>query len=109
MYSEAPIKQRIMKESKIIEKSPLLAALLAEVHAFCKARRGRIGELATALDVAQPQVSAWLNRRAAPSGEITLQMQAWLARELEASASSRAEKVAAAPVRLAAALRGVRS
>jgi transcriptional regulator with XRE-family HTH domain len=59
---------------------PLLPALLADVAAFCQARHGRVSELADALGVLQPQVSAWLAGRKEPSGETTLQMQAWFGR-----------------------------
>ncbi len=52
---------------------------LAEVQNFCKAKRGRVSELAQYLGVAQPHVSAWLTGRQEPSGENTLQMQKWMA------------------------------
>lgn len=87
-------------------KSPLLSALLDDVQAFCKARRGRVAELATALGVAQPQISAWLTRRVEPSGEVTLQISAWLLRERECEDAARVAKIAAVPARLSAALKG---
>jgi DNA-binding transcriptional regulator YdaS (Cro superfamily) len=46
---------------------------------FCRARHGRVSELAAHLGIAQPHVSAWLTGRQQPSGEHTLQIQAWLA------------------------------
>ena len=87
------------------QKTPLLAALLDEVQEFCRARRGRVVALAAALGVAQQQCSAWLARKFEPSGEVTLQIQAWLAREREAEKSELAARIAAAPPRLAAALK----
>ncbi len=70
-------------------ETPLLDALLDEVQSFCKARRGRVSELAEALGVQQPQLSAWLARKRQPSGEITLKLQRWLA---EAPGREEAEK-----------------
>ena len=87
------------------QKTPLLPALLDEVQAFCKARRGRVVELAAVLDVAQPQLSAWLTRKLEPAGEVTLQMQDWLRREREAEKSELAAKIEAAPSRLGTALK----
>jgi transcriptional regulator with XRE-family HTH domain len=51
---------------------------LDEVQEFCKARRGRVAELAAELGVAQPQVSGWLNYSRQPSGEAALRIQRWL-------------------------------
>lgn len=73
------------------QETPLLDALLGEVQAFCKDRRGRVSELAEALGVQQPQLSAWLTRKRQPGGEIALQLQRWLA---EARARELAEKEA---------------
>jgi len=87
------------------QKTPLLAALLDDVQEFCKARRGRVVALAAALGVAQQQCSAWLSRKFEPSGEVTLQIQAWLAREREAEKAELAARIEAAPVRLASALK----
>ena len=98
------INQRLMKTD---QKTPLLAALLDDVQAFCKARRGRVVELAAVLGVAQSQCSAWLSRKFEPSGEVTLRIQAWLASEREAEKAELAARIEAAPARLAAALRGV--
>ena len=89
------------------QKTPLLDALLDEVQAFCAARRGRVVALADSLGVVQPQASAWLARRFVPSGEATLQMQAWLAAERAAEAREQADRPATPP-RLAAALHAAR-
>lgn len=91
---------------KTDQKTPLLAALLDDVQEFCKARRGRVVALADVLGVAQSQCSAWLSRKFEPSGEVTLQIQAWLWREREAEKAELAARIAAAPPRLAAALKG---
>ena len=87
------------------QKTPLLDALLDEVQAFCAARRGRVVALADALGVVQPQASAWLARRFVPSGEATLQIQAWLAREREAERAEIEARAEAAPARLAGVIR----
>ena len=87
------------------QKTPLLTTLLDDVQEFCRARRGRVAELAAALGVVQPQVSAWLTRRKEPAGEATLQMQAWLWREREAEKAKLAATIEAAPARLASALK----
>lgn len=63
-----------MKKSE----TPLLDALIEELQTFCKARRGRVSELAGHLGVKQPQLSAWLTKKRQPSGEATLQLQRWL-------------------------------
>jgi len=65
-------------------------------------------ELAGVLGVVQPQLSAWLTRRIEPSGEVTLQIQAWLWREREAEERERAARIATAPARLSAALKGAK-
>ena len=57
-----------------------MPSFLATLKEFCRAERGRVNELARHLGVAQPHVSAWLTGRQEPSGENTLQMQAWMAR-----------------------------
>ena len=57
-----------------------MPSFLDNVRQFCRAERGRVNELARYLGVAQPHVSAWLTGRQEPSGENTLQMQAWMAR-----------------------------
>ena len=59
-------------------ETPLLDALIEELQTFCKARRGRVAELAVHLGVKQPQLSAWLTKKRQPSGEATLQLQRWL-------------------------------
>ena len=84
---------------------PLLSALLAEIKTYCASRRGSVSKLASDLGTHQETVSAWLTHRQEPGGEFTLQMQAWLCREREAKKNARAVKSAAAPARLAAALR----
>lgn len=67
--------------------SPLLPVLLGELHAFCKAQKGRVNALAAALGTAQPTVSNWLRGVQEPGGEATLQMAAWLTREKAAEAA----------------------
>lgn len=57
-----------------------MPSFLVTLKEFCRAERGRVNELARHLGVAQPHVSAWLTGRQEPSGENTLQMQAWMAR-----------------------------
>ncbi len=52
---------------------------LQTLRSYCRAKQGRVGELAEYLGVAQPHVSAWLTGKQEPSGENTLQVQAWLA------------------------------
>jgi hypothetical protein len=89
------------------QKSPLLAAFLDDIRAFCGARRGRAAALALELKVAPSQLSAWLGGRFEPGGEVVLQMQGWLARERAAEALAAGARVAAAPARLRAAMRGV--
>ena len=46
----------------------LLSELITEVAEFCRARRGRVTQLAADLGVSQPHVSLWLSRRQEPSG-----------------------------------------
>ena len=60
-------------------ETPLLDVLIEELQTFCKARRGRVAELAEHLGVKQPQLSAWLTKKRQPGGEATLQLQRWLA------------------------------
>lgn len=79
-------------------------ALRAELRAFADARRGRIGELAGFLGVARPQVSAWLAGTVEPGAEVALGMLAWLGESRAAESKARADAVASAPARLAAAL-----
>lgn len=62
-------------------KESLLNQLLAEARAFCKQQRGRVTILADFLEVAQPQLSAWLAGKMEPGGEVTLKIQAWIAQE----------------------------
>ena len=57
-----------------------MPSFLIAVREFCRAERGRVSGLARHLGVAQPHVSAWLTGHQEPSGENTLQMQAWMAR-----------------------------
>lgn len=104
---EAKTTRKTGKTARCItgQKTPLLAAFLADVQAFCAARHGRVSELAAAAGVAQPHVSAWLHGKMEPGGEATLTIQAWIARERAAEEAARAVKVAAAPARLAAAMR----
>jgi hypothetical protein len=73
-----------------ISETPLLDALIEELQTFCKARRGRVAELAEHLGVKQPQLSAWLTKKRQPGGEATLQLQRWLAEEREAESRKNA-------------------
>lgn len=57
----------------------MMPDFIAGLAAFCRGRHGRVSELAAHLGIAQPHVSAWLTGRQQPSGEHTLQIQAWLA------------------------------
>lgn len=56
-----------------------MPGFISALAAFCHERHGRVSELAAHLGIAQPHVSAWLSGRQQPSGEHTLQIQAWLA------------------------------
>jgi hypothetical protein len=105
-HNDKPENPPISALSDSEQKTPLLTTLLDEVQEFCRARRGRVAELAAALGVLQPQASAWLTRRKEPAGEATLQIQAWLWREREAEKAELAARLAVAPPRLAAALKG---
>lgn len=62
------------------QTTPLLPLFMGELHAFCKARKGRVNALAADLQVAQPTISAWLNGHQEPGGEATLRMVQWLDR-----------------------------
>ena len=59
--------------------------LIEELTIFCKARRGRVGELAKALEVPSERVSNWLHGRYSPLPENRARMASWLeaARALE--------------------------
>jgi len=52
--------------------------LIEELKAFCKARRGRVGELAKALEVPSEQVSNWLHGRFNPLPDTRAGMASWL-------------------------------
>jgi DNA-binding transcriptional regulator YdaS (Cro superfamily) len=56
----------------------MMPDFIADLAVFCRGQHGRVSELAAHLGVAQPHVSAWLTGRQQPSGEHTLQIQAWL-------------------------------
>lgn len=56
-----------------------MPSFISEVATFCRAKHGRVTQLADHLGIAQPHVSAWLTGRQEPSGEHTLRIQAWLA------------------------------
>ncbi len=56
----------------------LMPSFIRELAAFCRAKHGRVTQLADHLGIAQPHVSAWLTGRQEPSGEHTLRIQAWL-------------------------------
>jgi len=102
---EAKTTRKTGKTARCItgQKTPLLAAFLADVQAFCAARHGRVSELAAAAGVAQPHVSAWLHGKMEPGGEATLTIQAWLAAERAAEAREHSPRPSDPP-RLAAAL-----
>jgi transcriptional regulator with XRE-family HTH domain len=80
---------------------------MGELHAFCKARKGRVNTLAADLQVAQPTISAWLNGHQEPGGEATLRMVQWLdrARAAEAAAQDANKANAATALKLLAARR----
>ena len=71
--------------------------LIADLAKFCRAKHGRVTELARHLGVAQPHVSAWLAGKQEPSGEHTLRIQRWLSTSKAAAARARA-KVAGEPM-----------
>ena len=52
--------------------------LIEELKIFCKARRGRVGDLAKALEVPSERVSNWLHGRYSPLPETRARMSAWL-------------------------------
>jgi transcriptional regulator with XRE-family HTH domain len=66
----------------------LLSDLITEVAGFCRARRGRVTQLAADLGVSQPHVSLWLSRRQEPSGENALRLQRWLTEQREAESKA---------------------
>ncbi len=73
------------------QPAPLLPVLMGELHAFCKARKGRVNTLAADLQTAQPTISAWINGKQEPGGEATLRMQQWLERAKAAEAAELAD------------------
>ena len=73
------------------QPAPLLPVFMGELHAFCKARKGRVNTLAADLQVAQPTISAWLNGHQEPGGEATLRMVQWLDRARAAEAAEFAD------------------
>lgn len=68
-----------------------MPVFVRELREFCRAERGRVSQLASHLGIAQPHVSAWLSGKQEPSGEHTLRIQAWLARERGTSAPAATE------------------
>lgn len=70
---------------------------LQTLKKFCRSKHGRVGELADFLGVAQPHVSAWLTGKQEPSGENTLQVQAWLAGFSSKEPASRRTRATTAP------------
>ena len=75
-------------------KKPTHDVLIEELTYFCKARRGRVRELANALEVPPEQVSNWLHGRFTPRPEIRALLESWLQtarlqekRELEEAAA----------------------
>jgi hypothetical protein len=73
------------------QTAPLLPVLMGELHAFCKARKGRVNTLAADLQTAQPTISNWLRGVQEPGGEATLRMQQWLERAKAAEAAELAD------------------
>jgi hypothetical protein len=73
------------------QPAPLLPVLMGELHAFCKARKGRVNALAADLQTAQPTISNWLRGVQEPGGEATLRMQQWLERAKTAEADELAD------------------
>lgn len=59
-------------------KNPAPDVLLEELTSFCKARRGRVGELAKALEVPSERVSNWLHGRFNPLPDTRARMASWL-------------------------------
>lgn len=80
-----------------VRQPPLMPDFLETLRSFCRAKHGRVGELADYLGVAQPHVSAWLAGKQEPSGENTLQVQAWLARPLSGEPPRRRSRAASKP------------
>ena len=52
--------------------------LIDELMSFCKARRGRVGELAKALEVPPERVSNWLHGRFSPLQDTRDRLASWL-------------------------------
>ena len=69
--------------------------LIEELKIFCKARRGRVGELAKALEVPSERVSNWLHGRYSPLPETRESMRTWL----EAARSQEKAELEAAAAR----------
>ena len=87
------------------QPAPLLPVLMGELHAFCKARKGRVNALAADLQTAQPTISNWLRGVQEPGGEATLRMQQWLERAKATDAAelaSSTDKTAAALAKISA-------
>lgn len=59
-------------------KNPPSDVLIQELTSFCKARQGRISELAQALEVPSERVSNWLHGRFAPRPKTRALMESWL-------------------------------
>ena len=57
---------------------PAPDVFIQELTSFCKARRGRISELAQALEVPSERVSNWLHGRFTPRPETRALMESWL-------------------------------
>lgn len=80
-------------------KHPQNDVWIDELKGFLKARRGRVGELASHLGVKSEQVSAWLHGKRNPIPETRAKIAAWMAgkRDQEAAESiDSAAKVRAA-------------
>lgn len=71
----------------------LMDVFIADLAKFCRAKHGRVSELALYLGVAQPHVSAWLTGKQEPSGEHTLRIQIWLSTGKAVARRARAKSV----------------
>jgi transcriptional regulator with XRE-family HTH domain len=57
--------------------------MLEEINAFCRARHGRLRELADFLGVKPPSVSRYLSGASTPSPDKLELMQKWMAGEIQ--------------------------
>ena len=82
-------KEELMQASK---ENRLMDVFIADLAKFCRAKHGRVTELAQHLGVAQPHVSAWLTGKQEPSGEHTLRIQVWLSTSKAVAGRARANR-----------------